>query len=407
MLQFDEYQSYFPKNSPQMSIGKLTHKVIIKKDYANAHGLSAIYLQFHQSGKKKMLNLQIKAPIKHWCPKKQRVKKSYPGYSDINLIIEKALAKLNDIQISYRLQNAPLTINQVITEITNPGIRLNFNAFAATELKKQKTYLKPSTYKQQQSTLLKIKQYQDPLFFKDITSDFLRQFTGHMKTNLQNKKPTINSTLKNFKKYIHLANKQNIQTPLHYSEVKVGSMKGDRTFLTPSELNKMYHYFFSPYIPTHHKAVLRPYLFSCFTGLRRADIYNLTANNFINGNVIVMQQKTQKPVSIYLTKSANKLINLPFVFGQLPTPEHINRELKVIARNLEINKKITFHTARHTFATNFLLAGGSVIHLKELLGHSDIKMTMIYVHKVQSYQDKSVTLLEKFITPDFPGQDQP
>ena len=62
----------------------------------------------------------------------------------------------------------------------------------------------------------------------------------------------------------------------------------------------------------------------------------------------------------------------------------MNRQIKTIAKTCGITKKISFHVGRHTFATNFLRAGGDVISLQNLLGHSSVKQTMIYVHIVES-----------------------
>ena len=61
---------------------------------------------------------------------------------------------------------------------------------------------------------------------------------------------------------------------------------------------------------------------------------------------------------------------------------------------LKIHKKVTFHVARHTFATSFLRAGGQVEKLQLLLGHSDISQTMIYSHIVQADANAEVFLID-------------
>ncbi|MNY74644.1 Tyrosine recombinase XerD [compost metagenome] len=61
---------------------------------------------------------------------------------------------------------------------------------------------------------------------------------------------------------------------------------------------------------------------------------------------------------------------------------------------LKIQKKVTFHVARHTFATSFLRAGGQVEKLQLLLGHSDINQTMIYSHIVQADANAEVFLID-------------
>ena len=61
---------------------------------------------------------------------------------------------------------------------------------------------------------------------------------------------------------------------------------------------------------------------------------------------------------------------------------------------LKIHKNVTFHVARHTFATSFLRAGGKVEKLQRLLGHTDIKQTMIYAHIVQADANSEILLLD-------------
>lgn len=83
-------------------------------------------------------------------------------------------------------------------------------------------------------------------------------------------------------------------------------------------------------------------------------------------------------------------------FGNF-TPEYINRELKFIAKVCNIKKNISFHVARHTFATNYLLSGGNVVNLQKLLGHSKITETMIYVHIVESITDVEIMNMDDIL----------
>jgi site-specific recombinase XerD len=93
--------------------------------------------------------------------------------------------------------------------------------------------------------------------------------------------------------------------------------------------------------------------------------------------------------------NARKIIEFePLLFEKKFADQHINDELKKIMKILKIQKNVTFHVARHTFATSFLRAGGNVEKLQLLLGHSDIKQTMIYAHIVQSDANSEIFLLD-------------
>ena len=67
--------------------------------------------------------------------------------------------------------------------------------------------------------------------------------------------------------------------------------------------------------------------------------------------------------------------------------------LKVLAHKAGISKKLTFHVSRDTFATLFIELGGDVATLKEILGHSDVKTTMIYVKMSEKRKE---LLMSKF-----------
>jgi len=75
--------------------------------------------------------------------------------------------------------------------------------------------------------------------------------------------------------------------------------------------------------------------------------------------------------------------------------QEMNRSLKDLARMAKINKHITFHVARHTFATQFIANGGDVTVLQQILGHADIRATMVYVHMARNVQQLQVMMLDK------------
>jgi site-specific recombinase XerD len=136
---------------------------------------------------------------------------------------------------------------------------------------------------------------------------------------------------------------------------------------------------------------------SCFTGIRISDNLKLTENNFIENTIVLTMVKGKKFIRIPLNESAKKYIVPRTIFPGTFAPETINEELKAIAKFLGIRKHITFHVARHTFATNFLMCGGRVEHLQKLLGHSKIEDTMIYVHIVENITDVQILNMDDIL----------
>jgi integrase len=159
----------------------------------------------------------------------------------------------------------------------------------------------------------------------------------------------------------------------------------DRCFLTENEL-KMLSQTEYPFLPIMKQA----FLFSCYSGLRFSDIKELRWNNLQkenDGNISIYhtQKKTKKHEKLPLVKIA--IPYLPtrpdmakdddFVFN-MPSGCYVNIHLKQWACLAGIKKHLTFHVARHTYATLLLSYDVPIETISGLLGHSDIHITQVY-----------------------------
>lgn len=370
--------------------GKLTAKIVMKKDYVRTDGTCKLYLQIFLNKEKKKLPCNIWVKPIEFDDVKQRVKTKNLNYKDSNLILEKMLGDLNRIEVNYRLSGIQLTLEKLLNEFENPSSKIDFLKFWEDEMERQKEILKDSTYRQQMTMLNKTKDFKSPLLFFEINEDYIQDLKTHCKKKLKNTDSTISSLLKSFKKYLHIANKKGIVTPINFDDIKNKSFQGNRTFLEPKEIQSLDKYWSSEFIAETHKNILSMFLFSCFTGLRISDVNNLTVDNIIESTLAFTAIKTGKFQRISLNESAKKYFDPNYIFKIKYTGEYINRELKSIAKICGIRKNVSFHVARHTFATNFLICGGRVEHLQKILAHSKITDTMIYVHIVDSISDVQI-----------------
>lgn len=157
--------------------------------------------------------------------------------------------------------------------------------------------------------------------------------------------------------------------------------------------------------PCPDPTVKMAFLFSCFCGLRISDIKTLKWGEIksrSDGWVIEkLQVKTQQAINVPL--SANALEWLPdrgqakdesLVFA-LPSYFTINRYVKRWAKEAEIKKDVTFHIARHTFATTLLTLGADIYTTSKLLGHQNLRTTQIYAEVVNNKKVEAVNLLDK------------
>ncbi len=133
------------------------------------------------------------------------------------------------------------------------------------------------------------------------------------------------------------------------------------------------------------------FLFSCYTGLRFQDIKNLRKENFyfevIGGKrqlfLKVIQHKTRSEVTIPVLSKAEEIINVYYkkcnkTIFNVRSNQITNTRLKDIIRAAGIDKNISFHCARHTFATLALDRGVSFDVVSKLLGHASLRTTQIY-----------------------------
>lgn len=176
-----------------------------------------------------------------------------------------------------------------------------------------------------------------------------------------------------------------------------------REFLSERELKALIDYKFTQ---QRLSSTIEIFLFSCFTGISFADIKNLRLCNIhvINGKTWILssRQKTGTPFQIQLLSIPAQILKKAVgrkrdpnrrVFD-LNSYECTNRNLKVIAQECGINKNLTFHIARHTFATMALSNGMPIESVSKSLGHSNITTTQIYAKIVNSKLSQDFSTLE-------------
>ena len=157
--------------------------------------------------------------------------------------------------------------------------------------------------------------------------------------------------------------------------------------------------------PCKNAAVKKAFLFACFCGLRVSDVKTLKWSDIrkeTDGICISKKMiKTKQVVTIPLSENAlawmpskgnAKLDDLVFC---LPSYFTINYQIKQWAKEAGLEKNITFHVARHTFATALLTMGADLYTTSKLLGHQNIKTTQVYAEVVNKKKVETVNLLDK------------
>lgn len=244
---------------------------------------------------------------------------------------------------------------------------------------------------------------------RKIDHEFITSYEFYLKTKCNCCQNTTAKYIKNFGKIIRicLANGWIQKNPFINHKSKL--VEVERAFLSQDEIDVMFNKNFSVDRLNQVKDI---FLFSCFTGLAYADVKKLSHKNIGIGVdnerwIFINRTKTDTRSNIPLLPIATAIIEKyqdhPQVVNQdklLPilSNQKMNSYLKEIADLCGIQKELTFHIARHTFATTVTLSNGIPIEsVSKMLGHKNLKTTQHYAKILDLKVSNDMKLLrEKF-----------
>lgn len=400
----------------------MNEKVLVlfyaKKSKTKSNFRVPIYLRITVNGKRAEFSTGKDVEISKWSSAQNRLKgnseeaRAINKYLDILqsnvLVLENKLAlsreSFDAIDIKNLLTGANTTERYLIPifEEHNSKIeKLLGKEYAPATLKNFKTFMAHL-----KEFLWKFHKKSDIDILK-LEPSFLNDFDFFLRT-----KPNINNNsavkhTKNLSKILKLCYQNNwIEKDLvifykgKFQEVNVN-------FLSEKEIKTIKN---KDFIGSGLNIVRDIFIFSCYTGLAYIDIFNLTKEQItidVDRNFWIMtnRQKTGTNSNIPLLPIAEEIIrkyeNHPLVSNSgklLPvfSNQKINEYLKTIADNCNINKKLTFHCARHTFATTITLSNNVPIEsVSKMLGHKSIKTTQHYAKILDSKVSNDMNALKE------------
>tara|TARA_R110001606_G_scaffold396227_2_gene569944 strand:+ start:195 stop:1121 length:927 start_codon:yes stop_codon:yes gene_type:complete len=265
--------------------------------------------------------------------------------------------------------------------------------------------LKPGTLKNYFSTEKYLKQFlqerlkTDDIYLIQLNYKFIADFENYIRTyrpRKARKTCSNNGTMKHLERLMKITNlalKMEWLEKDPFRNFKLRYIRNERNYLTERELELIEGTSFMTVGLIRVKDI---FLFSCYTGLSYIDIKELHTNQIlmgINGNQMVHTKriKTNESVKIPLLPRAKEILDkykeeMKLTGNVLPvySNQKTNKNLKEIAKACGIHKNITFHAARHTFATTVTLSNGVPIEtVSKLLGHTKLSTTQIYARVLQ------------------------
>lgn len=164
------------------------------------------------------------------------------------------------------------------------------------------------------------------------------------------------------------------------------------------------------------------FIFACYTGLCYIEVKNLTIKSIVPGIdgepwIMVRRQKSKTPVKVPLLDKAREILELyadyPCAengFALLPvlSSQKVNKYLKMVAGLGKVGKNLTFHVARHTFATTItLLNAVPIVTVSKLLGHKKLTTTQRYARVVEKKISKDMAALKQKLKDNPPTPPEP
>ena len=366
-----------------------------------------IYARVTVDGKRAEFNLNRELPVSLWDEKRKRGK----GFSKYVISLNKYMD-----QVFTGLHEAHRQLLQEEVDITSAGIKarylgeddrgktlLDLISYHNTSMI---SVLRKGTMKNYYSTERCIKEFlKEKMGVEDIPLKKLNYgFIVDFEQYIRKYKPatrmgcTNNGAMKHMerlKKMSRLAVKLEWLEKDPFINYKLRFEKTERQFLTERELQLIEETTFKVPSTQHVKDL---FIFACYTGLSFIDVSELKIDHLVKGMdgndwLYTKRTKTDEPLKIPLLPKAIEIIDkyksnasllengrlLPIYSNQM-----INRTLRDIANACGIRKKVTFHVARHTFATAITLSNGVPIEtVSKLLGHTKLSTTQIYARVVE------------------------
>lgn len=244
-----------------------------------------------------------------------------------------------------------------------------------------------------------------------LNYEFICDFEFYLRSVRKCGHNTTIKYLSNFKKIVLHCVRRGWLSKNPFDGYKLAPKEVVREILTQEELARMAAKEFA----TERLTITRDvFLFSCYTGLAYVDVYKLKRREInigIDGQkwIFAQRQKTETPFRIPLLALPLQIIeqykNHPLCINEdkvLPvgSNQKLNEYLKEIADLCGVHKRLTFHTARHTFATTITLNNGVPIEtVSKLLGHKNLRITQHYAKTLDRKISEDMLLLSTKLNP--------
>lgn len=366
--------------------------VFDRKKEASRHKKGLVQLVISHQRKRKLISTGIKVYSGQWS--EQQMVINCRDAVSFNKVLTAMRQRINDWLLSLQVNNEEFTFSKLETALRFNAPADNFIDFVSQQIE-ERTDIRERTKINQRKLISCLNEFKRITSFADITTMNILAFDSwlHSKNIMVS---TIYDYHKILKSYIYAAVRSEIIDHNPYSGLHFDrGQSSTRKYLTDEELSAIKNADIT--LPRFDR-VRDLFLFQCFTGLSYAELSSLDYSKITKrGEKYVIhsnRQKTGEPFYIVLLSPALRILQkysfkLPVISNQ-----KYNILLKAVAAMAGLEKNLTSHMGRHTFAVYALNHGVRIEHVSKMLGHTNIKTTQIYAKVLDAELEKDFGNLE-------------
>ena len=358
-------------------------------------GLAAVHLDVYFNRRERLyVHTGVKVESKDWDYKKNRVKKSNSRFIGLNLRITQLIEKIEQFETDCYKRKIPFTKDTLRAHLDGKDQEMKLVKLVKDMFKGEAANLAPDTIRLYNSVIKNLENFEDtPL--ADINDDWLQRYHEHLLKTMKSTSTSKNHKM--IKRALVRAEKEGLIERNPYDFFRIPEPLRKLVFLDTAEIERLRKY----------KGLSRlektrdMFLFQCLTGMSYRDMQEL--------KLVDLQKKGER---YYIIKPRGKTKGMQIipimqeaydialkhnegekVFPNL-TNQRMNGYLKEIATICGINKTLTTHLGRHTFATLMLGKGLPMETVSHILGHSSTRITEVYAKVVFEKVEKDFNRLE-------------
>ena len=383
-----------------------------------------VYARITVNGKRSEISLKRHVQQKDWDSSKNRGRGSSYPIQTLNKYLDQEYARLLDSHKQLLEESKIVTANAIKSRFLGEDDNhktlselMDFHNLNMVDVLKYGTMKNYYTSEKYLKKFLNDKLKTKDIYLKQLNYGFIIDFEQYLRSYRNTKKNlmlTNNGVMKHlerFKKMINLAIKLEWMQKNPFNQFQLKFDKYDRAYLTERELELLEK---THYNSERLERVKDCFIFFCYTGLSYIDVKKLTTKQIARGIdnnhwIFTKREKTNETVKVPILPKAMDILakyrnnsenNDCRALLPLSSNQKTNSYLKEIAKDCGIHKNLTFHVARHTFATTVMLSNGVPLEtVSKLLGHTKLSTTQIYVRVVETKISEDIqNLLIRFKT---------